>query len=426
MKVVSAYETNRQQAHDEISTLREDVRQLNDSLREKENIILRFGYGAPSSANSSDHSMAMQQLNDRYRELGRVLHAHKVREVSYQKQAKSDASTIEKMQEEIAGKDSDIENLRLELDSRPTLKMWSQSKAKVAGLEAQLRDATHRAREAVDIQDLRKHMSTKALLQIDKDNHRLHLYQIDALPQEVMKEALQAACRALNVHDISLITPSIEKMTHVVSMLPRLERFASRICDSVIGIEKEGREKSSPDDTAHRVPTKRVIEDVFPILQNWKEAHCQFEHFRLLRDQIIAILSHRLQDMQKNDDIQSSMAALSVASMTDDEILAALRDLVSLESELFARREAYESAETAIGTSPDLLVNRIVLHFQHVFNVARIEGVFPKVNELYVFCSEVQTVLAEFRTVLGLSREASPKFILGVAKQRLLIEPAKS
>ena len=76
--------------------------------------------------------------------------------------------------------------------------------------------------------------------------------------------------------------------------------------------------------------------------------------------------------------------------------------------------------------SPDLLVNRIVLHFQHVFNVAKIEGVFPKVNELYVFCSEVQTVLAEFRTVLGLSREASPKFILGVVKQRLLIEPAKS
>ena len=376
LELVSAYETNRQQANDEIGALRADIRQLNDSLREKENVILRCGYGVgssdlPPSAGSAGHPVAMQQLSDRYRELGRLLHAHKVREVQYQKQAKATNAELDSMREQLEAQSSEVENVRLELGSRPSLKMWNASKTRIKQLEEKLSEAMQRARDATDMQDLRKHMSTKALMELDKDNHRLQLYRIDQLSHEVMKEALRSACRALQITDVSLIAPSITKMTHVVSMLPRLERFARQVCDAVMkplgGVDEEDGSSLSED------APRRVMEDVLPILQNWKESQRQVKRLQLLRDKSVQCLAGRHMETAPSESGVSA-ASLSAATMTDDELLASIRDVVNLEQALLTKSKAFEAAEAALEANPDVLVSRIALHFQYLFRVKRLEG----------------------------------------------------
>lgn len=104
-------------------------------------------------------------------------------------------------------------------------------------------------------------------------------------------------------------------------------------------------------------------------------------------------------------------------------MVAGVADLVALESQLLARTQSYEAAEHALALDPDLLNNRIVLHFQYLFQVRKLEGVFPKMNELYVFCSEVQSVLRALRSVCRLPVNASPKAVLG-AVQHLLVTSA--
>jgi hypothetical protein len=103
--------------------------------------------------------------------------------------------------------------------------------------------------------------------------------------------------------------------------------------------------------------------------------------------------------------------------------MAGVADLVALESQLLARTQSYEAAERALALDPDLLNNRIVLHFQYLFQVKRLEGVFPKMNELYVYCAEVQSVLRALRSVCRLPVNASPKAVLG-AVQHLLVTAA--
>jgi hypothetical protein len=60
-----------------------------------------------------------------------------------------------------------------------------------------------------------------------------------------------------------------------------------------------------------------------------------------------------------------------------------------------------------------------------VAQVKRLDGVFPKMNELYVFCSEVQSVLRALRSVCRLPVSASPKAILS-AVQHFLAAPSRS
>ena len=105
------------------------------------------------------------------------------------------------------------------------------------------------------------------------------------------------------------------------------------------------------------------------------------------------------------------------------KVVAGVSDLVALESQLLARTRSYEAAERALELDPDLLNNRIVLHFQYLFQVKKLEGVFPKMNELYVYCSEVQSVLRALRSVCRLPVNASPKSVLA-AVQHLLVSAA--
>ena len=75
-------------------------------------------------------------------------------------------------------------------------------------------------------------MSTKALIQQDKMNHRLQLHRIDALPRDIARDILQQVCRSLQISDVALIGPSIQKLTRVVTILPRLEKFADVVWSS--------------------------------------------------------------------------------------------------------------------------------------------------------------------------------------------------
>ena len=67
------------------------------------------------------------------------------------------------------------------------MKMWKASQKRIEELERQLQKAVEDAREASDIRELRKYMGVGELVRRDKQNFRLKLDRLDALPREVMK-----------------------------------------------------------------------------------------------------------------------------------------------------------------------------------------------------------------------------------------------
>ena len=91
------------------------------------------------------------------------------------------------------------------------------------------------------------------------------------------------------------------------------------------------------------------------------------------------------------------------ASMSDEQALRAVRDLVELEKSVMSREDLHMNAEEVVQKNPDLFVNRVVLHFRYLFGVKHMEGVFPKMNEVYLFVNEMSAFVRELRSMFGVS-----------------------
>ncbi len=124
----------------------------------------------------------------------------------------------------------EIENLRLELSNRPTMRQWNQKLRENQDLEDKLHDLVMMRGETAEIAAWRKHLSTNDRIKVDKRNYELGLWLLDSLPKTVTKEILQAVCRELDISDVSEIHNSIIKLKSVVTTVPRMEKFIAQVC----------------------------------------------------------------------------------------------------------------------------------------------------------------------------------------------------
>ncbi len=67
-------------------------------------------------------------------------------------------------------------------------------------------------------------------------------------------------------------------------------------------------------------------------------------------------------------------------SFCGDEIVATVRELIRLENASLHHREVFAAAEEAMKSGPATMTNSVVVHFGKLFDVKRLEGMFPKMN----------------------------------------------
>ena len=177
--------------------------------------------------NNNDRSVPM--VEDQFRRIEYLSHRVDVLQV----ESSEKEELLDQQKRQIHEMQDEVENLRLELDARPSSKQWAQKQREMKELEEKLHDAVLMRNETAEIESWRKHLSTRERIKADRRNFELGLWLIDSLPKAVMKEALQTVCRELNVSDISEIKPSLDKLKAVMASVPRMERFISDVCSFV-------------------------------------------------------------------------------------------------------------------------------------------------------------------------------------------------
>ncbi len=177
----------------------------------------------------------------------------------------SDAKLAE-LEVKLRDKDMALENMKQELSLRPSVAEFSERGYRIEELELNLAERVTKAREAYDVNRLRRHYDTKELIRRDKENAKLGLKVIDSLPLHTLREVAKEACRQLGVSDTGEIGPSIAKLTKVVLAIPRLSDFASKICTCVLedGLSEEGSVIN---------PTYGSLETAIKKVQNLSELH---------------------------------------------------------------------------------------------------------------------------------------------------------
>ena len=78
------------------------------------------------------------------------------------------------------------------------------------------------------------------------------------------------------------------------------------------------------------------------------------------------------------------------------EVVPLVAQLVELERAALHAAEVIEAAEAALAAQPELLINRIVLHFRKLFGCPTLDSVLPAMNKIFLTTSETQTFLARY------------------------------
>ena len=78
-----------------------------------------------------------------------------------------------------------------------------------------------------------------------------------------------------------------------------------------------------------------------------------------------------------------------------------IRSLVDFQAEVLNNEDNMQSIISFIKERPDLAVNRIVGHILYVFDIKSVDGILPRMNQLYLFNEEMKNFMAAVRALLG-------------------------
>ncbi len=84
-----------------------------------------------------------------------------------------------------------------------------------------------------------------------------------------------------------------------------------------------------------------------------------------------------------------------------------IRDLVDFEQEVMHNKASLLHAAEFVRDQPAVIVNRIVGHVQYLFEIKSLEGVLPRMNQVYLFTEEMRNFLATVRALLGTNSSAA-------------------
>ena len=108
--------------------------------------------------------------------------------------------------------------------------------------------------------------------------------------------------------------------------------------------------------------------------------------------------------------VNSELGALAVlwesegkhlwACKDPEQIYGVIRDLVDFQVEVMHHDRSLIYAEDYIRDRPEILVNRIVGHIQYLFEIKTLDGVLPRLNQVYLFVEEMRNFLTTMRSAV--------------------------
>eukprot|EP01006_Ploeotia_vitrea_P036118 TRINITY_DN65978_c3_g1_i1.p1 TRINITY_DN65978_c3_g1~~TRINITY_DN65978_c3_g1_i1.p1 ORF type:complete len:773 (-),score=413.80 TRINITY_DN65978_c3_g1_i1:36-2156(-) len=327
------------------------------------------------------------------------------KELQFIHEVQSADDRVSTLRRENAKLERENDQLKTENAARPTIQEWRSAQSKITKLQKKVSQTR-------SLREMSKYMDTKELMKRDRDLYRLHLRQLENLPREVAVEILQDVCRELELTDVSLAVPSIRKMSRVVAAVPSMEMFIRRVTKSVhrlcVRFDKALPQQKQQLQQKQNPSSQAMIEQVVPTIDSWEvdfQRLLQLEEFAV---NVRAELSQRLHPTASSSaSAAAGTAATTAVARTPSQMLKEVEELVSSENQVMRSRDVHEQAQQFANAHPQELTSRIIHHFKHLFDVRDMQGIFPKMNWLYMFVNTTNNSSVALRQELGLSDDAT-------------------
>jgi len=419
---IRSFEREREVMEQQVQSLKIQVEKQNSELQMRDN-ILNGSKVQDLAAREHEIQLKSKRFDEERSQASSIMNEHE--ELIAEKLSQVEERFLNACAD-IKGHQEQIENLKLELSSRPTMRDWKATQRQISKLETQLQAAIE-AIEDVDIESARQNnifvkkdnqrlnsrekvellanralreqhdrvkiTDTAELIRRDKVSHRLGLSKLTTLPKSAAHSILLEICRILEIGDADLIVPAIQKMCFVIRSTPRMETFIQQVINFV-GMH-------SPDATFNALNNKEALEKVMPQLRTWVEEKRYVNQMDRFKEDILEEISRT-----------ENFAGIE----SNQDILKCIRELVALEKSVIHNKESMNAFESHMQLNPEILSNRCMTHFQQLFNVKGVDGIFAKMNQIYVFVNEMKNCLQILRPTLGLPPNASVHAIISAVQ----------
>ena len=204
-EIITMYENQRKEMDLEVQQLRRDVRRLSMDLKDREN------EGSPGSTRFTNRAREDEDAARMASRLETETREVEDRAALLERKEKQVLRDITRMKEEVNNTNKIMQqleevnlNLKMELESRPTMRDWKRSQKMIELLQNKLRDtidgnenmsSSERAQNEREGLQSVAGQDTSAMVKKDRENHRLKLHLLDNMARNTAIELLKDICR---------------------------------------------------------------------------------------------------------------------------------------------------------------------------------------------------------------------------------------
>ncbi|MBN3326826.1 CEP70 protein, partial [Atractosteus spatula] len=314
---------------------------------------------------------------------------------SYQEQLKETKAQKEELREK-------IQTLKQELESRPTAKELKSCKQQLKRMDRIIQQTNVKPLSLplldlgtfyVRVWNLRSAQLCSAE-ENGKDKDSTDVEHIDSLQASLCRWYLKGACKELEVQDLNDLIPAAKLRAKQAASVPKL----TKVLDALKAVMSNPRapvllhrQKPSrllPPDSPEEVGLELIV----PTIDMWanqlmslKDLHCALRKLLL-----------RVAPWQSAG-TQGASEAVRV-----EELLLMVD--VMLEETAKSEKEMRSPTRNTL--------HAMVTHFQQLFDVNSITGVYPRMNEVYSRLGEMTNAMRNLREILGLDEGAPPSVLV--------------
>lgn len=217
-----------------------------------------------------------------------------------------------------------------------------------------------------------------------KKKYSTKLEDLDYLPLDFCRQYLRDISMEAEAEDLERVVPCIQKLREQADMSDRYEKFCRRVHDLVEEEKANNKQRSrsiSPSRRKDNHLTDKQLHNVLAVLQNWNRDQEDLQELQLSVNKLSDRVAPWLKLRMTGDPTVSQILGVVDKLVFDDGIA---RD-----------KDGKEHPSRTV-------LENIVEHFQTLFDVPSVSGVFPRMNDIYSKLGEVHNVLSTLKNLLGL------------------------
>uniref|UniRef100_W5M6J6 Centrosomal protein of 70 kDa n=1 Tax=Lepisosteus oculatus TaxID=7918 RepID=W5M6J6_LEPOC len=297
---------------------------------------------------------------------------------SYQEQLKETKAQKEELREK-------IQTLKQELESRPTAKELKSCKQQLKRMD--------RIIQQTNVKNLRSAQLCSAE-ENGKDKDSTDVEHIDSLQASLCRWYLKGACKELEVQDLNDLIPAAKLRAKQAASVPKLTKVLDALKAVMsnprapVLLHRQRPSRLLPPDSPEEVGLELIV----PTIDMWanqlmslKDLHCA------LRKLLLRVAPW-----------QSAGTQGASETVRVEELL--LMADVMLEETAKSEKEMRSPTRNTL--------HAMVTHFQQLFDVNSIAGVYPRMNEVYSRLGEMTNAMRNLREILGLDEGAPPSALV--------------